>query len=161
MVVAFLVVTVDFLVFFELLEEVDKAEGEEVREARLNALNEEFRRTAEDEGRDLKLWADLDIARDGRTLTIGRVRGDPVLEKVLTSEKLLEFMNLNGFGFQGQVARREFVPASTSVTIAFETLHCTPYIWMTRALIVVIVLVFMACVRTIWKSRSEVKPEEA
>jgi len=133
-------------------------EVEAANKKRLETLTEEIKRAAEKETRDLKLWADVSIAANGKSLSVTRVHGDPALERVLTSEKLRSFISLKGFGYQrrmGEGKTEKLEPAANQVTVALQVLYTKPYIWMTRVLIVAITLMFIGCIRTLWKARAD------
>ena len=130
----------------------------EEEKARIDQLRAVIKKATRDERRDLKAWAKIEVAEDGRTLTVLGVRGDPAIEKELTSEVLQEYLTRTGWGYQlpvGDGDGRRLVPSGVSVVLAIETLHTAPYIWLTRAIVVAITLTFLGCIRIIWKGRAE------
>lgn len=106
--------------------------------------------------RDLKALAEVEL--DGRgKVQVKSLAADPPLREVMDGPTFERWLSLQGWGYAVRDGDR-MVPAPASVTLRFEALHRTPYIWMTRVIIASVLLTFLVLIGAAWRGRAAPAP---
>lgn len=98
--------------------------------------------------RDVTAWAEVRLGPGG-TVAIDNFEADPKLKPYLSEADFQRLLQAQGFRFEP----RSGAPQEVAVTIPIEGLHRTPFIWMTRILILLYVVTLMMITRALWSQR--------
>jgi SNF family Na+-dependent transporter len=101
--------------------------------------------------RDLNALADVELDAQGK-VRVAAFSADPALRSTLDGPRFERWLSLQGWHYKLK-SEGKTAPAAAKVTIAFEALHRAPYIWMTRVLILTVLLTFLVLIGIAWRGR--------
>ena len=106
---------------------------------------------------DVQAWAEVNVSATG-VLSFDKFDVQPSTvsspeDRAILEASFRDWLEAQGFGYE--VNTPEGGPSRSDVraTIAFEGLYTSPYIWLTRVLIVFFTVFFIVSIRVVWKSR--------
>jgi len=120
------------------------AEYQEIQTSIMNAVAET--------GRDLTAWAEVTLGADG-SVDITSFSADPALEKVLDSERFERWLSLQGLRYEVKNHQQQSLAENTRITIGFEALDRSPYIWLARIIMIGFLLTFIIMVAVLWRTK--------
>jgi hypothetical protein len=130
----------------EFLHKAPKGEGAEAREH--GVLESGLLAAVDSTGRDLKVWAELEIDENG--VRVSKLEGDPRFKAAMPAKSLERMLNLEHYRYEVKGKR-----ASAKTTMVLEGLYTKPYIWLARALILGLIAMFGVMVAVVWRQRAE------
>jgi NSS family neurotransmitter:Na+ symporter len=104
------------------------------------------------EKRDLTAWGDVTLEADG-TLQVTSYDADPMLAKVFPKGQFERWLQLKGLQYEIQERGVPLRVESASITIGFEALNRSFYIWFARIIIMAFVAMFIVIVAVAWQGR--------
>lgn len=126
-------------------------------DAELETVKTAIAGIVEEVGGDVEAWADVAVGADGSIRFDGFSVSPGVVSDAAQQETLRinfrRLLELEGFRYRVKNDSGALQPAPATVTLVFEGLHTSPYIWMTRVIIIGFTLFFLINVRVIWRNR--------
>jgi len=124
-----------------------------LRLASIAALERVIFDAVEASRRDLTAWAEIHLGADG-SVQVKKFSADPQLAETFDHTKLQRWLELKAFRYLEKNEKGESVLKDASVTIGFEALNRSPYIWFARIIMIGFVLAFGVMVAALWKAKN-------
>ncbi len=109
--------------------------------------------------RDLRAQVEVALDAEGKA-RVTQFAADPALREALDGPAFERWLSLQGWHYKEKKGEA-LAPVAATVTVAFEALHRAPFIWLTRAIIVAVVVIFIALISVAWRRRPAPKGDEA